>query len=302
MAKDYAALAAKAAAEGKNMTVATAGGGGDFDPPKAGPGMGRLVGYIEIGKQKGSYQGKPTIKEKVMLIFELIGKNHPPVELEDGTKLPHRVTIEENLSLNEKARLYKLFQRMNYAGKTEHMVGLLGDPFKLKVIHRKYKGRDGKERIAVELYDKELGMFTIEPPRRELVDEDGESTGEYAAIAVGPALTPLKAFLWDHSDMDDWNNLFIDGAYPERKDKDGVVTSKAKSKNVFQNTIKQATNFSASPIYALIAAAGGNLDIPEAELPDEAEEGDDVPPAKVAPTPVVVPEGAEADDALNGVV
>ena len=78
MAIDFKALGAKAAAEGADQTKAQAGGGGDYSPPAAGPGLCRFIGYVELGKQKGSFQGKPTIKEKVQLIFELVGKRHPP--------------------------------------------------------------------------------------------------------------------------------------------------------------------------------------------------------------------------------
>jgi hypothetical protein len=303
MAKDYAALAAQAASLGKDMTVASTGGGEDFEPPKAGPGMARFVGFYELGKQKGSFKGVPNVKPKVRIVFELIGKNHPPRELEDGRKIPHLVSFDENDSLNEKARYFKLFQRMNYAGKAQHIVGLLGEAFKVTVIHREYKRKDGKTGIAVELYDKATGSYTIMPPRAEIVDEDtGEATGEYRAIKVGPALTPLKAFLWELSDKEDWDALFIEGEYPERKDDKGVVIAKAKSKNVLQNTIKAAVNFNGSPIYNILLGAGAALDLPEpGEDFDEDEEGA-VAEKPTLPATVDVPTGADADDALNDIV
>ena len=300
MAKDYAALAAQAAALGADMTKAQAGGGEDFEPPKAGPGMARFVGFYELGKQKGTFKGAPTIKPKVRAVFELIGKNHPPRELEDGRKIPHLISFDENDSLNEKARYFKLFQRMNYAGDTNHIVGLLGRAFKVRVIHRPYKGRDGKERIAAELYDKVAGTYTIEPPRSAVVDEDGEETGEYRVINVGPALTPVKAFLWNLSDKEDWDALFIEGEYPERKDEQGNVIATARSKNVIQNTIKSATNFVGSPIHTILLAAGGNIDIPDAGEGFEDEGGEVA--EKPTPPATVVPEGQAADDALSSVV
>jgi hypothetical protein len=298
----YKAMGAKAATEGADMTKATAGGGGDYTPPAAGPCGLRLVGYFEIGKQKGTYQGKPTVKDYVQLVFELSGPKHPPVVNDDETKRPLRITIEESLSLNEKAHFFKLFNRMNYAGKASHMVELLGESYLGTVIHRAYKGRDGKERIAVELYDKKEGSYTIRPPRRAVIDEDsGMETGDFKIVNVAPALTALRAFLWNYSDLDDWNALFIDGEYPERKDDKGVVTAKAKSKNVLQNTIKQAVNFQGSPVHTLLAAMGGNIDIPDAEAgrEDRDDDNEDAPakPAQAA----AVPQGADADDALNGV-
>lgn len=304
MAKDYKALGALAAEQdNKDMTKAQQGGG-DYEPPAAGFCLLRLVGYFEIGKQAGTFQGKPTLKDEVQIVFEISGPKHPPTVKEDGTKVPHRITITENYSLNEKARFFKLFQRMNYKGEAQHMVQMMGDPFKGNIIHRTYKGRDGKDRIAVELWDKVNGTWTIEPPRMPVVDENMMPTGEMKVLTVAPAITELKAFLWNHSDLADWNALFIDGSYPERKNDKGEVIAAAKSKNVLQETIKRAANFKASPIYALIAAAGGNLDIPDAETAggeQDEEAGESVAVANT-PAQVVVPEGAAADDALNGVL
>ena len=306
--KDFKALGALAvASSGKDMTKAQAGGG-DFEHPKEGFCLLRLVGYFEIGKQKGTYQGKPTLKDKVQLAFEVSGPNHQPRIAEDGTKYPIRITVEETFSLSEKARFFKLFRTMNYKGEAQHMVQLLGEPFKARIIHRKFKRRQDTEAsgptgIAVELYDKNAGAFTIAPPRTEIIDNDtGMPTGEIKVLQVPAAITPLKAFLWDHSDLDDWNAMFIEGEYPERRDDKGVVTAPAKSKNILQNTIKGAANFKGSPIYNLIAAAGGNLDLPAPEdmTGDEVEDEAPATPAKVEP--VKVPEGAEADDALNAVV
>lgn len=314
MTFDFQAMGAKAASEGKDMTKAQAGGGGDFAPPKAGFVLLRLVGYFEIGKQKGMFAGKPTIKDKAMMVFELSGPNHPPIVTEAGDKIPMRLTIEETLSLNEKARFFKLFGRMNYAGKATHMVQLMGEGYKAKIIHRKYakKGEDKSKPetwtgVAAELYDKVAGTYTIEPPRREVIDMDESSpnfqmpTGEYAAIPVPAALTDMKAFLWDYSPIEHWNALFIEGEYPERKDeKTGKVIAPAKSKNVIQNLIKGATNFKGSRIYTLIAELGGNLDIPDSEsMRSEGEDGDDEGAGTQAAAPVTTPTGSDADDALN---
>lgn len=310
---DFNAMGAKAAAEGKDMTKAQKGGG-DYAPPKAGFVLLRMCGYFEIGKQKGSFQGKPTVKDMVQIVFELSGPNHPPIETEAGEKVPMRLTIEESLSLNEKARFFKLFGRMNYAGKATHMVQLMGEGYKAKIIHRMYakKGEDKSKPetwtgIAAELYDKAAGSYTIEPPRREVIDMDESSpsyqmpTGQYAAIPVPAMLTSPKAFLWDYSPIEHWEALFIDGEYPERKDeKTGKVIAPAKSKNVIQNTIKNAVNFKGSRIYAAIAEKGGNLDIPDSESfsSDDEAGGDDNPATGAAP--VHTPVGADADAALNG--
>lgn len=297
---DFKKLGAEVAKTGVDMTKATQGGG-DYTPPAAGPVRLRFVAYVELGKQKTKSMGKDVVKDRVQLVFELSGPKHPARELEDGTKVPLRITITENLSLNEKANFFKLFQRLNYAGKATHIVQLLGNAYKATVLHRGYKGRDGSDRISAEL--KGDAGYTIEAPRFEKVDpETQEPTGEFAVLKVDPAISELRCFLWAHADKEQWDSLFIDGAYDERKDDKGNVTAEARSKNVFQDTIKRAENFKGSPIYTILAAAGASLDIPDVDDP-EGEEPEAAKPSKPAkPAAKPVPEGDEADDELNGVV
>jgi len=310
MAIDFKALGAKAAETGANMTVASAGGG-DYTPPAEGPCWLRFISYVELGKQKGTFKGAPTVKDKVLMVFELHGKNHAVAEGEQ----PHRVTIEENLSLNEKARFFKLFNVMNYKGEAQHMVQLLGEAFKGRIIHRKYakrgESKDDSSKwtgLAVELYDKKAGSYTVAPPRFEVLDEEGNSTGEVKVLNVPPAITPIKGFVWALADMDQWASLFIEGEYPERKNEKGEVTAPAKSKNVLQNTIKAATNFKGSPIYTLLASNGVALDLTESERPDrpdeeaEQEAAAEANAAIAAAAKVETPTGAAADDALSAVV
>lgn len=305
MTIDFKALGAKAAATGVDMTKATQGGG-DYEPPVAGPTRLRFIGYVELGKQKGQFKGIPTVKPKVQLIFELSGPKHPPVTLPDGTKMPHRVTVEENFSLNEKAALYKLFTRMNYAGTASHIAQLLGEAYKGTVVHRKYPkaGEDKADPskwtgISVELKTKADG-YTIQPPRFEKVDpETQEPTGEMGVLSVDPAISPLRCFIWDLADMEQWASIFIDGQYPSRT-VDGKEVP-GKSKNVFQARIMQAENFNGSPIHALLLGNGASLDVPDAEVPEGAEEEGE-PAEQAAPAAASVPSGAAADDALNGIV
>jgi hypothetical protein len=275
MTIDFKALGAKAASEGADQTKSQAGGGTDITPAAEGPCLMRFIGYVELGKQKGTFKGAPTVKEKVRLIFELTGKRHQPVELPNGDKLPYRVTVEENYSLNEKASFFKIFQRMNYRQDAQHIVQLLGEGFKGEIHHRKWVGKDGKERIDVTL--KGPGGYTIAPPRKE--DEDSE-TG-YVDVAVPPALSDIRCFLWEQADLNQWASLFIEGEYPERKDDKGNVTAPARSKNVFQNTIKNAVNFKGSPIYTLLAQNGQSLDIPQMDEQEEDEGNDNASSAAV---------------------
>lgn len=297
-----AALAAQAVAKGVDMTQATQGGG-EYTPPPEGWANLRFISYIEIGKHEKTIKGAKKTTQRVLLTFELSGKLYPPNEAGE----PQRITIEENKSLNDKANFYKLFTRMNYAGKAQHMAQLLGEAFRGRVVHDKWKGADGKERISAVLRDKDTG-YTIMPPRIEVpkMDEEGAPTGEVEVrnVTVAPAISPLKCFLWDFADMEQWASLFIEGEHPERKNEKGEVTAKAKSKNALQNRIKLAKNFTGSVIHTLLVASGKPLDIPDAEDgtdPDQPEQFDDVPDHSVK-APVSTPVGAAADDALAGVV
>jgi hypothetical protein len=298
MTIDFKALGAKAASEGADQTKSVAGGGTDITPAAEGPALMRFIGYVELGKQKGTFKGAPTVKEKVRLIFELTGKRHPVTVLPDGSKLPYRVTVEENYSLNEKASFFKIFQRMNYRQDAQHIVQLLGEGFKGEIHHRKWVGKDGKERIDVTL--KGPGGYTIAPPRKE--DEDSE-TG-YVAVAVPEATSPIRCFLWEQADLNQWSSLFIEGEYPERKDDKGNVTAPAKSKNVFQNTIKNAVNFKGSPIYTLLAANGQSLDIPKIDEQEE-DEGNEQGAAPSGQPPAPTPSSLTippSNDKLGGIV
>lgn len=294
------AKAAQAVASGADQTVAKTGGG-DYTPPAAGSCKLRFVEYIEIGKQSETFLGKPRDRDKVMLTFEVSGPNHPAHVAEDGTKHPIRITITETLSLNEKARYFKLFNRMNYAGTAKHMAQLLGQAFLATIIHREYKRTDGTPGVAVELYDKTNQSYTIRAPRNQERDAEGmDIAGKFINIQVDAPISPIKGFFWDFPDIEAWNALFIDGEYPERKDKEGKVTAPAKSKNVVQAKIKLAKNFAGSQTALLLAGNGIALDIPDAES-GRAPEDEGAEPEAEGATPTATaqaPTGQAATDHL----
>lgn len=287
MTNQFAAIAAKAAQEGADQTKAVSGGG-DYAPPAAGPCRLRFIGYVEMGKHKSSYLGVEKVVGKVKTFFEVSGPKHPPREHE-GVKYPVIIEQEENYSLNEKARFFKLAGLLNWEGKAKHLAELLGNAYRGEIIHRKYaKKNEPKDDptkwtgVAVELYNKKSATFTISPPRIE----DAE-TGDWKMLAVDPAISPLRCFIWEYADMEQWKSIFIDGQYPERKDDKGVVTAPAKSKNVLQEMIRAALNFPGSPIYTLLAANGQPLDLPDSERPStEGRDEDDAPATgDMRPTP-----------------
>jgi hypothetical protein len=276
---DFKALGEAAAKAGVDMTKAKAGG--DYTPPAAGPCRLRLVGYIELGKHSKKYKGVPKTEDQVELIFEVSGPKHPPTEV-DGKQVPIRISETMSLSLNEKSNFFKLFQRMNYAGDAQHMIQLLGRPFLGTIVHDKWTGADGKERVSAQLRGPD--GYTIRPPRVEDLD-----TGEWKTIEVAPPLTPLKGFLWNFADLDQWDSLFIDGEYPARTNDKGEVVKPAQSKNVFQNKIRAALNFAGSTVAELLATRGiGKLDLPDTD-------DTDTPPEREAAAPAPASTKAAAD-------
>jgi len=79
-------------------------GGGDFEQPPVGTHLARCVKIIDIGTQKGEYQGKATSKRQVIIGWEL------PTELmQDGEQAGKPFTVSKfyTASLGEKANLRK---------------------------------------------------------------------------------------------------------------------------------------------------------------------------------------------------
>lgn len=275
-----------------DMTTATKGG---VEPPAEGTGTAVFIGYIEIGKHKRKIKGVDKVMDECILRFELTGPLWQPREV-DGVKIPHIIDVKVTRSLNDKAKLFKLFTRMNYEGKSTHITELLTKTFKVKVVHRKAKIGD-KEFTFAELVDKE-GNFTIMAPRIDIVNEDtGETTVK--PMKINPHVSELHALLWDKPDMDQWKSLFIEGEWPDEKNEDGSTKKKGKSKNKYQLLVASATNFEGSQIHQLLAGNGIQLDIPApGEDFHEDAEADEAPPANTKPSAV---DSVQGDDALSDI-
>lgn len=273
---DILAMANAAAATGPNMTEAQRGGGGEYTPPAAGVALCRLVGYVELGQHTREIPGKPPKEEnQVRLVFELHGPKHEPKKLDDGTLLPHRLSIDTNLSLNEKANFFKLFQRMNYEGKATHMSQLLGQPFLCTVVH--VKSKDGTKTFASL---KDDSGYTIRPPRQE-----DALTGETKVIPVPPAISPLRLFIWNATPEfigKMWDSLFIDGEYEP-----------GRTKNVLQDQIKKANNFVNSPIFQHLQTSGVQMEL------GAAGNGASGATAASTPTPTTAQPAASDDPLAN---
>jgi hypothetical protein len=234
MDKDLWSYILKGISGGPDMRAPSVQSG--YIPPAAGLAYARLVGYFELGKhEEANATGDIVLRDRVDLVFELSGPNHQPHKLNDGTLIPHRVTVQETLSLEYRANFFKLFTMMNdaHGGTARHMAQLLGKPFRVEVFHR--RSEDGRK-VYANL--KGPDGYNV----RGTSFEDDE-TGEVKAVEVPPAITELKAFLWNFASKEMWDSIHIPGFYEERKNDDGEVISPARSKNVLQERIMSAKNW-----------------------------------------------------------
>ncbi|WP_152035566.1 hypothetical protein [Paraburkholderia caledonica] len=216
-----------------------------YVPPAPGLAYARFVGYFELGKHEEDVRGELVLVDKVDLVFELSGPNHQPRKMDDGTLIPHRITVQETLSFSDRANFFKLFTAMNAAhgGTATHMAQLLGKPFIVEVFHR--KSADGTKTYAnlkgPDGYNV-TGLRSI----------DGDDTPALRPHEI-PLLTAPMFFIWDAADKEMWDSLYIPGFYEERKDDKGNVISPKRSKNVLQERIMKAKNWPEHPL-AVIAA------------------------------------------------
>lgn len=250
MTIDYKALADEAA-QYEDQTE-TQSGGGDFDrePPAEGVTFGRFIEYIELGKQKQRpFNGKPKKDaDEVRITFELLHpkKNIREIEV-DGNKMQvtDRISITTTKSLHEKSGYVKLFKTMA-RGRAEikHMAQMLNEAFLLTVSHN-VKEKDGKKTTYANL--QKDGVYNIAAP--VIVDPVAETTTQ---IPVGPALSPIRIFLWNQPTKETWKTLFIDG---DRTVKKADGTEETVSKNWLQNKILGATNFAGSALEDLLSGS-----------------------------------------------
>jgi hypothetical protein len=253
------AAAVEAAASQTNMAEAQKGGG-DYTPPAEGLVRLRFVGYIEIGKHDKEFKGVTSQKPFVQFLFEASGPKHPPREF-DGVKTPIMFSERMVKSQSDKAAFFKLFRRMSAGTQAKHFAELLGRDYIATVVHNTVgEGADAK--TYANLKDKD-GVWTIREPFVDNVDaESGEATR--IQIKVDEPTTPLRCFLWDYPDQEQWDSLFIDGQWDAKTDEKGKVTQEARSKNVYQNAIRSAHDFIGSP-WQLVLSAGGEADIPDVD-------------------------------------
>lgn len=113
-------------------------GGGTFEQPPVGTHIARCIKLIDIGTQKGEYQGQPTMKRQIIMTWEL------PSEListGDAKGKPFVISKFYTLSLGEKATLRKDLSAWRGRDFTDDELikfdvrSVLGKPCMLSVIH-----------------------------------------------------------------------------------------------------------------------------------------------------------------------
>lgn len=241
MAQNKFAAAIAAAAEQDDYNEAAAGG--DFTPLPEGPARARFVGYIELGQHKGEWKGKEKLNDKARFVFEVSG---PKIEPRDDG-LPHLLSFDLNKPerLTEKSKFFQVFRKMNYADKYKVFAEMLGEAFRVEIIHR-VVGEGADKRTFVGIQDSD-GNYHIAGP-----SYDDPESGERKTVRVAEAVSPLRCFLWNFPDNDQWESIFIDG---EWEAKDGKP---AQSKNKHQIKIKDAVNWIGSPMQEALL---GDLDV-----------------------------------------
>jgi hypothetical protein len=204
--------------------------GGDFKPVPAGLHLARCYRIIDLGTQRSEYEGIEKHQRKIMLGWELHGKDDEGNELVTDRGDPLAIFKNYTLSWNDKANLRIDLQNWRNKPFTEEEMRrfdiqtILGAWCMLTVIQR--PGKNGKlyanvKGVApVPSVIKSAGLppainpnqvFRLAEPDYELYDTFGkglkamiEASPEWQALqGRKPAPTPVKAPSSGFDDMDD---------------------------------------------------------------------------------------------------
>ena len=269
----------------KNQAVDT-GPDIKYEPPKAGPCVARFISYVEVGKQEPRKKGKfyKGPQETAIIQFELRGKKHATEIETDGKKSIIYPIITETVTISNSAKswFYKMLHAMDYGRGNVHMAMMLGEGFKLNILHNEVE-KDGKKVVYANIRD-EHG-WKISAPVSEVEDPD---SGEMVTkpLNVPEPVNPLRMMLWDSPTQEQWDSLFVDGTRTVKVDGKDVE----QSKNWLQNMIVEGPAFKGSAIEVMLETGGGGLPDspstdPDDELMDEGDTGEDEGNSNVDPEP-----------------
>lgn len=181
------ALAAAARETATDMTEVQKGGKARLLPE--GYSLAYITGYIELGMQPQTYEGKAkNPAPEFVLRFSLLDEGYCN---EDGT--PYSVeTFSIAESRNEKAKAFKLFKLLNWQNQHKCWIDLIGELIMVKIEH--YKGgpdkKETKSRVALDGFLPPLDPRSKKPyDAAPLPEED------------------LVVFLWDYPTLENWDSL-----------------------------------------------------------------------------------------------
>ena len=118
-------------------------GGGDFQQAPEGTHVARCIRLIDLGTQQGEWQGKPLLRNQVLVMWELPNEM---MEVE-GEQKPFIVSRFYTNSLSEKANLRHDLERWRGREFTEEELSkfdlqqILGAPCMVSVVRKKDKAK-----------------------------------------------------------------------------------------------------------------------------------------------------------------
>ncbi len=214
MSLDLRAIS-QAAVESDNTSVDSSGGGFKRPTPVAGPTLGRIREYIELGRHQPDATGlakgyKPALKGYI--VIELLHKKHQYVIGEKTA--PHEVKIYFNKGVKSTSNYKKLFKQINTAtgGKAKTFVDLINKPFKAKVVLNTVgEGATARTYTNLENYD---------APERE------NDEGDMVPVIVPELNSDIRLFLWNNTTVSDdmvkamWDSIYREGTWTKNAGKD----------------------------------------------------------------------------------
>lgn len=245
-----------AEASGIDMNEAQKGGGGSRLLPE-GYAFGRIVEYVEYGKQPQEFAGQakdPALEFHIG--FALYGTGYQD---ESGNPAVIR-TWPRAISRNEKSGAFKLFKALNWKGTAKSFAQLLGSTILVKIEH---KPKSKTDSTPVSRMNMEGFLPPLDPVSRQ----------PYPIPEAADDLYQL--FLWDRPSTQAWEALHVPGNWDD-----------GQSKNRTQERILGALDFQGSPLQLLLGGA-----VPA--LPEKAA-GSPVAAPQTAPAAPVVPTPAQA--------
>lgn len=214
-----------------------------------------LVGYTEHGKHANKMG---NIGSRGMMEFELFDIEGEPKlytrEVKDeegnvsikGTKITHNIAT---ISMNEKANFRKDMVVLSRACGIEQLtpLAMLTKTFMIDVVHNKVgEGKDAKTYANLNVRDAKAPF-----------DCDRKGKPDLSKPLVVPVNTmelPLRVLVWDAPNLNQWASIEIEGTF-----KTEVAGKEVeKSKNWIQEKIRNAENFSGSPVESMLMQAGNS--------------------------------------------